>query len=112
MQSDALWMMVGEGRNTDTVSSGKLYEYFGTRKPLLVSVQQGALRRDAERYGAAWITDPYDVDAIAQCLAEMYERWKSDTLPAPDPTGVSQFDRRALTDVLARQLAMSTRIPS
>jgi len=112
MHSDALWMMVGEGRNTDTVSSGKLYEYFGTQKPLLVSVQQGALRRDAERYGAAWITDPYDVDAIAQCLAEMYERWKSDTLPAPEPTVVAQFDRRALTDVLARQLAMSTRIPS
>lgn len=112
LESDVLWMMVGEGRNTDTVSSGKLYEYFGTQKPLLVSVQQGALRRDAERYGAAWITDPTDVEAIATCLGEMYKRWQTNTLPAPDPSVVSQYDRRTLTDILARQLAMSTRIPS
>jgi len=110
MESDALWMMVGNTRNADTISSAKLYEYFGTKKPLLVSVPNGALRLDAERYGAAWITEPDDVDAIAACINEMYDAWKAGTLPQPDVSVVEQFDRRLLTAQLARQLALSTRV--
>lgn len=111
LDSDVLWMMVGHGKNTDTVSSGKLYEYFGTRKPILVSVQQGALRRDAERYGAAVITDPTDVKAITAAIGTLYDAWQRGTLPRPDETVVQQFDRRALTGDLAKVLATSMRIP-
>jgi glycosyltransferase involved in cell wall biosynthesis len=110
LESDALWMMVGATRNADTISSAKLYEYFGTRKPLLVSVPNGALRKDAERYGAAWITDPSDIDAIAQCIIEMADAHKRGTLPRPAEDIVQQYDRRALTATLARQLALSTRV--
>lgn len=110
LDSDVLWMMVGHGKNADTISSGKLYEYFGTRKPLLVSVPQGALRRDAERYGAARLTDPTDVKAITACIAELYDAWAKRTLPTPDPAVVAQYDRRALTGELAKVLAMSIRI--
>jgi hypothetical protein len=110
LDSDVLWMMVGNGKNADTISSGKLYEYFGTRKPLLVSVPQGALRRDAERYGAARLTDPADVPAITACIAELYDAWAKRTLPTPDPAVVAQFDRRTLTGELAKVLATSIRI--
>lgn len=110
IESDALWMMVGNTRNADTISSGKLYEYFGTGKPILVSVPDGALRRDAERYGAAWITDPADVDAIAIAIAEMYDRWKSQNPPTPDSRFIQQFDRRNLTSDLSRVLATSLRV--
>ncbi len=110
LESDALWMMVGDTRNADTISSGKLYEYFGTRKPLLVSVPNGALRKDAERYGAAWITEPQDVEAITQCLSEMYDAWRSGSLPRPDEAVVQGFDRHQLTGLLAKQLAMATRV--
>ncbi len=108
--SDALWMMVGETRNADTISSAKLYEYFGSRKPILVSVPDGALRKDAERYGAAWITEPKDVRAIVQCISEMYDLWKKGALPVPDEEFVSGFNRRDLTGQLARELAMATRV--
>lgn len=108
--STALWMMVGNVRNADTVSSGKLYEYFGSRKPLLVSVGEGALRKDAERYGASWITQPDDVDAIAQSIAEIYAHWRKGTLPTPNEDVVQGFHRRAITDNLARVLAMATRV--
>lgn len=109
-ESDALWMMVGATRNADTISSAKLYEYFGTRKPLLVSVPEGALRKDAERYGAAWITEPADVDAIAQCIIEMADAHRKGALPRPTEDVVQQYDRRTLTATLARQLALSTRV--
>ncbi len=108
--SDALWMMVGYGKNADTVSSGKLYEYFGTRLPILASLPDGALRRDAERYGAAWITAPDDVDAIATCIIEMYDKWKKNALPHPDEQYVEGFERRMLTGELSRVLSRSLRI--
>lgn len=110
LESDALWMMVGATRNADTISSAKLYEYFGTRKPLLVSVPNGALRKDAERYGAAWITDPADIDAIAQCIIEMADAHCRGALPRPTDDIVQQYDRRMLAATLARQFALSTRV--
>lgn len=110
MNSDALWMMVGNTRNADTISSAKLYEYFGTGKPLLVSVPSGALRFDAERYGASWITEPDDVDAIATCIKEMYDAWQTGTLPQPNRAVIELFERKLLTGQLARQLALSTRV--
>ena len=110
LESDALWMMVGNTRNADTISSAKLYEYMGTRKPLLVSVPNGALRKDAERYGASWITEPDDVDAIAACIIEMVDAWRKGLLPTPDEAVVQSFDRRMLTASLAKQLAMATKV--
>jgi glycosyltransferase involved in cell wall biosynthesis len=105
LSSDVLWMMVGHGRNADTISSGKLYEYFGTGKPLLVSVPQGALRRDAERYRAARLTDPDDVPAITAALVELYDGWSKGTLPSPDPDVQRLYDRRTLTGELGKVLA-------
>lgn len=110
LESDALWMMVGNTRNADTISSAKLYEYFGTRKPLLVSVPDGSLRKDAERYGASWITDPKDVPAIAASIIEMYDHFKRGTLPTPNQPVVDGFNRIGLTEQLAKQFAMSTRV--
>ncbi|MFZ9870660.1 MAG: glycosyltransferase [Candidatus Kapaibacteriota bacterium] len=109
-ESDALWMMVGHTRNADTISSGKLYEYFGTRKPLLVSVPEGALRKDAERYGAAWLTEPDDVEAIATAISEMYDQWKNRRVVQPDADVVASFDRRTITGDLARVLAGCLRV--
>lgn len=110
LESDALWMMVGDTKNADTISSGKLYEYIGTRKPLLVSVPEGALKKDAEKYGAAWITQPDDVKAIAAVIIEMYDLWKKNALPKPAENVVKQFDRVNLTGDLARVLASSLRV--
>jgi len=109
-ESNALWMMVGNMKSAETVSSGKLYEYFGTRKPILASVPEGALRKDAERYGAAWITEPDDVKGIANAILDMYDRWSKGALPLPDNDVVESFDRRKLTGELARVLSGSLRV--
>jgi len=62
--SDVLWLTVGSGRNSDTISSGKLFEYFGTGKPIFGLLQDGALKSALEEYGAGFICDPYDTDGI------------------------------------------------
>jgi glycosyltransferase involved in cell wall biosynthesis len=102
--SDALWMMVGYAKNADTISSGKLYEYFGTRKPILACLPEGALRQSAEQYGAALLTSPDDVEAIRKAILTLYDAYKRKALPKPNATVVEQYRRDALTESLTQEL--------
>ncbi len=103
MASDVLWLMVGRGRNADTISSGKLYEYFGTRKPIIASLPEGALKTAASEYKASFITDPDDIDAIKETILKVYELYISNNLPAPDEEFVEKHRRDFLTEQLTKQ---------
>ncbi len=103
MSSDVLWMMVGYARNVDTHSSGKLYEYFGTRKPVLVSVPEGALKTSATEYKASFITKPDDVDEIKNAILKIYELYSKRSLPIPDEEFVEKHRRDFLTEQLTKQ---------
>jgi hypothetical protein len=81
-----------------------------SRKPLLVSVPDGILRKDAQRYGAAWITEPDDVDAIATSIVEMYTAWKQGRMPKPNEDVIASHNRAHLTELLAKQFGMSARV--
>ncbi len=103
MMSDVLWMMVGKSRNSDTISSGKLYEYFGTRKPIIASLPEGALKAAAESYGAAFITQPDNIEEIKQTIIHVYELYLKNELPAPNEEFVKQHQRDYLTELLSKQ---------
>ncbi len=103
MASDVLWMMVGNARNADTISSGKLYEYFGTRKPIIASVPEGALKSSALEYKAAFITKPDDVDEIKNTILKVYELYLAGSLPLPDEEFVEKHRRDFLTELLTKQ---------
>jgi glycosyltransferase involved in cell wall biosynthesis len=104
LMSDILWMMVGKGKNAATISSGKLYEYFGTHKPIIASVPDGALRMAAEEYKAAFVTDPEDIEQIKNTMLEVYKLYKEGKLPKPDDDFVEKFRRDFLTEQLSKQL--------
>ncbi|MBZ0200411.1 MAG: glycosyltransferase, partial [Ignavibacteriaceae bacterium] len=103
MQSDILWMMVGYGRNADTISSGKLYEYFGTKKPILACLPTGALKNAVTEYGASFVTSPNNIDEIKNALLQVYELYKQDALPVPDDEFVQKHRRDFLTEQLSKQ---------
>ncbi len=103
MMSDVLWMMVGNSRNSDTISSGKLYEYFGTQKPIIASLPEGALKAAAEGYGAAFITQPDNIDEIKQAIIHVYELYLKNELPTPNEEFVKQHQREYLTEQLSKQ---------
>ena len=103
MASDVLWITVGYTRNVDTHSSGKLYEYFGTRKPILVSVPDGALKTAAEDYKASFITNPEDIPNIKKQIIKIYELYKSNELPVPDEDFIEKHRRDFLTEQLTKQ---------
>lgn len=101
-EATVLWMMIGRGAGDDMMSTGKLYEYLGARKPILACVPEGVARQTLERSGCAFLTGPDDVEAIAARLEELYGLYERGKLPAPAPGFAAQFERRGLTAELAR----------
>ena len=102
LASDILWMTMSD----DLSAPGKLYEYFGTRKPVLGLVPKGShARRMLTEYGNAKIAEPENVTAIKEALLEYFELWKAWKLPvASDEEFLKKFDRQFLAKELALQL--------
>ncbi|MBE2279675.1 MAG: glycosyltransferase [Ignavibacteriaceae bacterium] len=109
MESDVLWLMVGHGRNNDTISSGKLFEYFGTGKPVLGCLPDGALKSALEEYGAGYLTKPDDINGIKNALKRIYEDFKSSNLPVPNSEVIGKYDRKSLTGVLTNKFQFLVR---
>jgi glycosyltransferase involved in cell wall biosynthesis len=105
IDADVLLLVIGHGKGEDMMSTGKLYEYLGARKPILACVPEGAARQVLIKGGAAFIADPDDADAIAARIRTLFDLHKNDRLPAPSYEYVSQFERKTLTGRLASLLA-------
>jgi glycosyltransferase involved in cell wall biosynthesis len=104
MMSDILWIMVGNGKSAETISSGKLYEYFGTSKPIIACLPDGALKMAAAEYKASFITEPDNVQQIKNAILETFNLFKAGNLPNPDEKFIEGFRRDLLTEQLALQL--------
>lgn len=103
MLSDILWVMLGKSPNIDSVSSGKLFEYFGSKKVVFATLPEGASRTAAEEYGASFITDYNDIEGIKNQLLEMHKLYKQNKLPKPNEQFVKQHERKYLTEQLIKQ---------
>ena len=108
--SDALWFMVGRGKSSETISSGKLYEYFGTHKPIIACLPEGSLKLAASEYKAAFITEPDNVNQIKDTIVQVYNLYKEGKLPIPDEEYVESFRRDLLTEQLAKQMNKVLRV--
>ncbi len=100
--ADVLWMTVGRQEGAETISTSKLFEYFGARKPVLGLVPRGAAREALEGYGAAEIVEPDSVAEISAAIERLYDAWENGVLPAPNEEDVLQYDRIRLTRRLHR----------
>lgn len=106
VESDALWLTLN-----DTVRSpGKLYEYFGASKPMLVCSPEGVIRKTALDSKAAIATNPKDTPGIEQAIKSFFDLWKSGNLPHPPQYFTEQFNRKELTRQLATELEYASDI--
>ncbi len=103
-RASVLWMVLGGNPGDEMMSTGKLFEYFGARKPVLGCVPDGVARKAIEECGAGFIAPPADPRAVADALARLYHLYQTDALPKPDERFVLQYERRALTGRLAKIL--------
>lgn len=102
LAADALWMTVGRQEGAETISTSKLFEYFGTRKPVLGLVPRGAARDALTRYGAAEFAQPDAVPEISASIGRLYDAWKRGEMPLPDEDVVHGYDRVHLTGRLTK----------
>ena len=103
ISSDVLWVMVGRGKNSDTISTGKTFEYLGTRKPIIACVPDGAVKTAMEEYGASFISPPDDVNAIKKIIKQVYELYTNNKLPVPNDEFIEKHRRDFLTEQLTKQ---------
>lgn len=97
IDAEVLWMTVGRQEGGEGISTGKLFEYFGSRRPILGLVPDGTARDHLAQYGAAVIEGPDDVDGIADAIDVLHRQWLVGSLPQPDETFIRRFDRTRLT---------------
>lgn len=100
--SDVLWMMIGEIHNADTISTGKLYEYFGTRKPILGCVVEGVAKKALQEYGASFITKPDDIQEIKKTIIHIHDLYQKKKIPIPNEEFILKHDRILLTEQLTK----------
>lgn len=106
LTSDVLWMML----NNNIETPGRFYEYIGTQKPMLISCPDGSIKNIANKSGAAWTTMPKDTAAIKSAIIEMYEYWQNGKKIRQNPNFVKEYDRKILTQNLARELRFSIKV--
>jgi glycosyltransferase involved in cell wall biosynthesis len=103
VSSDVLWMMIGRGKSSDSISTGKLFEYFGSRKPVIACVPDGAAKIAAQEYGAAFVTEPDDIEQIKNAILKVHSMYRAGSLPQVN----EDFVQKHRIDVLTEQLTKS-----
>lgn len=101
-EASLLWLTIGHREGAEGISTGKLFEYVGTRRPILGLVPlDGTAAAALREYGCGWAVDSDDVAGAVRAMGEIVEAWQSGTLPTPSETFIGQHDRRRLAAVLA-----------
>ncbi len=104
LSSDVLWMMIGKRKNIDAILPGKLYEYIGTKKPIIACVPDGAAKIAVSDYPASFVCPPDDIQEIKNTILKVYELYKSNQLPSVDDEYLVKFRRDYLTEQLTKEL--------
>jgi glycosyltransferase involved in cell wall biosynthesis len=99
--SDLLWFTVGRQKNENQVTTGKLFEYIGTGKPILGLVPGGEAARILDAYGAGYRADPDSTEEVQQILSEILSNLRSKCIPPADPDFMRTFNRIGIAGMLA-----------
>ena len=99
-EADVLWCVL----DNDFQSPGKLYEYFGARKPIFASIVDGYMKQLLLESKAAFCVPLNDQGAHERTILELVKLFDEHKLPKPSSDFVDRFDRRMLTGELARVL--------
>jgi glycosyltransferase involved in cell wall biosynthesis len=100
--SDILWLIIGKGKGEDMMSTGKLFEYIGARKPILGCVPDGIAKNIILESKAGIITEPYDIDGISKAIYDLYLKYKNNNLSIPSIDFVEKYNRFKLTEDLSK----------
>jgi len=102
ISSDILWLMLPDDKKMNNVTPGKIFEYFGAKKPILASLPEGISKQIIRNYEASFITKPNDVDDIKNTILKIHSLYLTNELPKPNLEYVDKFNRIKLTKDLTK----------
>lgn len=103
VSSDALWLMISKVKNADAVTVGKMFEYFGSGKPVITCVPDGAAKVASQEYGASYIAEPDDINEIKNAIVKLHEDFRSKNLPKANEDFMIKHERKNLTEILTKE---------
>ncbi len=102
--ASALLLYIPSGANTESVLTGKIFDYLRCGKPILAIVPPAGLAAElVTKAGTGLVADHLDQAGIAKNLLKLYELWQSDKLSEikADSAYIQHFSRQELAKRLA-----------
>lgn len=106
MRSDALLLIVDDAKESADIVPGKVYEYLGTRRPVLALAPRGSAIEQLIGETRSGLSVPQDdVAGIAAALTAWYRAWQNGAaLTHPVDGAIDNYERRASARALAHIL--------
>lgn len=103
MSSDVLFLYISRGANDEAAMPGKVGEYIGSGKNILASIPEGVTKKMLENYNAVKYVDE-DPNQIAVSIHDYYQLNLQGKLPKANTEVIELYDRKKLTEELAKGL--------
>lgn len=106
LESDSLLLIVDESKESEEIVPGKVYEYLGTYKPLLViAPERGAIADLIQETGAGLIAHQSNVVGIANNFLLLYNLWEEKKqLTTINSEAINNYERKESARKLANLL--------
>jgi glycosyltransferase involved in cell wall biosynthesis len=102
MQTDLLWLVAAHRNRGEQVSTGKIYEYMASERPILaLAPLNGALHNTIHGYGPFEIADPFSHEAVEYALEKLIIGYAETTLPKVNTDYVTQFSFERMASKMA-----------
>ena len=103
LSADLLLLMIGRKAGSEVVTTGKIYEYMASMKPILAIIPPGIASELIREARAGYVIDPEDIQGIRNMIVELFGRWQANALSiSPNTEFIAHYDRRLLTGRLAQ----------
>ncbi len=104
LKSHVLLLTLNDEPGVNLTYPGKLFEYLAARKTILAVVPEGATADLIQNMRAGLVIPLVDIEAIKKAVLDLYNQYKQGGIPSRTYDDLHNFERRALTERLARCL--------
>lgn len=105
-ESDILLLVVDEAKESEEIVPGKVYEYVGTKKPILaIAPIESAIAKLLAETGAGNVAHQSEIEKIARNFLTYYQNWqKGEPIISPNHEKIKNYERREAARMLAELL--------
>lgn len=105
LQSDVLLLIVDEAEGKEEIVPGKVFEYIGSRRPILALAPEGAVSALIHETKAGIVVPSDDVNSVAKAFLEYYRHFVyNDLRSVSNEEAIARYERRNITKNLAELL--------